>query len=115
MAFQLGITIDQLYNMSSKEYYGWIEYFSKRPYGWREDHRSAVIAQTTYQGTKPLRINELFPTLKMMRQSIDDNDIKMQEGLKQLKSIAKKNKISFLEGDNASNNKLANKGVNNDD
>lgn len=106
--------MDQLYNMSNKEYYGWIEYFNKRPYGWRDDHRAAIIAQTTYQGTKPLKIKELFPALGVLSDKIENNDIKLSEGLRQLKSIAKKNKISFLEGDNASNNKLANKGVNND-
>jgi hypothetical protein len=55
--------------MSSKEYMGWIKYFNERPYGWREDHRTAILAQTTYQGTKPLRVNELFPSLKMMKNS----------------------------------------------
>jgi hypothetical protein len=107
--------MDQLYSMSIKEYYGWIQYFNNRPYGWRDDHRAAIIAQTTYQGSKPLKIKELFPSLSVIGDKIENNDIKLTEGLRQLKSIAKKNKISFLEGDNASKNKLANKGVNNDD
>ena len=66
MAHQLGVTLDTIYNMSFKEYIGWISYFNQRPYGWREDHRSAIIAQTTYQGTKPLKIKDLFPSLKSL-------------------------------------------------
>jgi hypothetical protein len=100
--------------MSSKEYFGWIKYFEKRPYGWRDDHRSAIIAQTTYQGTKPLRIKDLFPSLKMMEDSNKDNEIKLQEGLSQLKAIAKKNNISFLDDNNVSTKQLAKKEKNND-
>ena len=85
--------------MSSKEYFGWLEYFKQRPYGWREDHRSAIIAQTTYQGTKPLKIKDLFPSLKIMEQHIDNKNVKFEQGLAELKAIAKKNKISFLKDD----------------
>ena len=69
---------------------GWIKYFNERPYGWREDHRTAILAQTTYQGTKPLRINELFPSLKMMKSSDKQKDLKLEAGFNKLKSLAKK-------------------------
>ena len=76
--------------MSNKEYMGWIKYFNERPYGWREDHRTAILAQTTYQGTKPLRVNELFPSLKMMKNSNTQKDLKLEAGFNKLKSLAKK-------------------------
>jgi len=76
--------------MSSKEYMGWIKYFNERPYGWREDHRTAILAQTTYQGTKPLKVNELFPSLNMMKNSNTQKDLKLEAGFNKLKSLAKK-------------------------
>ena len=69
MAFQLGLTLDQLYEMSSKEYMGWIQYFKQRPFGWRDDHRTAILTQTTYQGKQKLNINELFPSLKVFSEA----------------------------------------------
>ena len=69
MAFNLGITLDQLYAMSSKEYMGWIKYFNQRPIGFREDHRAAILAQTTYQGKRPLQIKKLFPSLDIINKS----------------------------------------------
>jgi len=78
--------------MPSKEYMGWIKYFESRPYGWREDHRAAVIAQTTYQGNKPIRINDLFPSLKLLQNSNYQKDLKLEAGFNKLKSLAKKSK-----------------------
>lgn len=74
MAHQLGLTLDGIYSMSSKEYMGWVKYFKERPYGWRDDHRAAVLTQTTYQGKKKLEINELFPSLKAFSEA-DKNQI----------------------------------------
>jgi hypothetical protein len=76
--------------MPSKEYMGWIKYFESRPYGWREDHRAAVIAQTTYQGNKPLRVNDLFPSLKLLHNTNHHKDLKLEAGFNKLKSLAKK-------------------------
>ena len=90
MAHQLGVTLDTIYNMSNKEYMGWIKYFNQRPYGWRDDHRAAILAQTTYQGTKPLRVNELFPSLKSMKDNNTQKNLKLEAGFNKLKSIAKR-------------------------
>ena len=72
MAFQLGLTLDQLYEMSSIEYMGWHKYFDKRPNGWQADHRTALIMQTTYQGSKKVNFNEYFPSLKKIYASNDN-------------------------------------------
>ncbi|MGI9549111.1 MAG: phage tail assembly protein T [Bdellovibrionales bacterium] len=69
MAYNLGVTLDTIYNMSSKEYFGWIKYFKLRPIGWREDHRTAILTQTTYQGKKKLDINNIFPSLKVFSET----------------------------------------------
>ena len=76
--------------MSTKEYMGWIQYFNQRPYGWRDDHRAAILAQTTYQGTKPLKVHELFPSLKEMKDNNEQKDLKLEAGFNKLKSIAKR-------------------------
>jgi hypothetical protein len=90
MAFQLGISLRNLHAMPYTEYDGWYKYFEQRPYGWRDDHRSAIIAQTTYQGTKPLNVKELFPSLKLLEDSDAVQANKNKAGFEALKSMANK-------------------------
>ena len=94
MAHQLGVTLDTIYNMSSKEYMGWIEYFKLRPYQWRDDHRAAILTQTTYQGSKPLKVNQLFPSLNIIQEN-ENKDPKRDAGIAFLKQIANKNNIKW--------------------
>jgi hypothetical protein len=49
---------------------GWQEYFSRRPVGWREDNRAAVIAMSFGGKVKP---EELFESLKILRKDISDS------------------------------------------
>ena len=90
MAFLLGISLSDLHAMPFKEYNGWHKYFQERPYGWRDDHRSAIIAQTTYQGTKPLNVKELFPTLKLLQNSEAVLANKNKAGFESLQSMVNK-------------------------
>ena len=85
--------------MSSKEYMGWIQYFKERPYGWREDHRSAILTQTTYQGKQKLKINKLFPALQILEDSIKQKEgyIENHPFISKLKTVAAKNKIKWLD------------------
>ena len=89
--------------MSSKEYMGWIEYFKIRPFGWREDHRTAILTQTTYQGKTKLKINNLFPTLKLIEDNTKKQDSYSRNHpfIKQLEGIATKNKIDWLDKKNS--------------
>ena len=90
MAYQLGVTLDDIHAMSFNEYHGWNKYFQERPYGWRDDHRSAIIAQTTYQGSKPLNVQDLFPSLKLLQNSDAVKANKNKAGFELMKSIVKK-------------------------
>ena len=90
MAFQLGISLRDLHDMPFTEYNGWHKYFQERPYGWRDDHRSAIIAQTTYQGTKPLNVKDLFPSLKLLEDSDAVQANKNKAGFEALKSMVNK-------------------------
>lgn len=90
MAFQLGISLSALHAMPFKEYNGWHKYFQERPYGWRDDHRSAIIAQTTYQGRKPLNVNDIFPSLKLLHESDAAKETKNKAGFEMLKSMVNK-------------------------
>jgi hypothetical protein len=94
MAFNLKITMDELYNMSSKEYMGWVEYFNKRPAGWQDDHRTALLLQTTYQGSKKVNFSEYFPSLSIVHKG---NDQKIQKA---------KNFLSELQGKSISKDKI---------
>ena len=90
MAFQLGISLRDLHAMPFTEYNGWYKYFQERPYGWRDDHRSAIIAQTTYTGTKPLNVQDLFPSLKLLQNSEAALANKNKAGFESLKSMVNK-------------------------
>ena len=90
MAYQLGLTLDDIHNMSFTEYNGWHKYFQERPYGWRDDHRSAIIAQTTYTGTKPLNVQDIFPSLKLLQNSEAAQVNKNKAGFESLKSMVNK-------------------------
>ena len=51
--------------MAYNEYLGWVEYFARRPPGWREDQRAAVIA-LSLGGGKNTKPSDIFPSLKEM-------------------------------------------------
>jgi len=66
LAFCLGLTLVELDNLPYEEVLGWQEYFSRRPLGWREDNRSAVIAMS-FGGGK-IKPEDLFESLKILKQ-----------------------------------------------
>lgn len=49
--------------MSYTEFLKWIEFFKRRPIGWREDQRTYLFLRT--QGVKQ-KAEDLFPTLRML-------------------------------------------------
>ena len=53
--------------MPQSELIGWGDYFRRRPYGWREDQRTAVLLQA--QGYKG-RPEDVFSSLKQLKESI---------------------------------------------
>jgi hypothetical protein len=66
LAYSLGLTINQLDNLPYEEILGWQEYFSRRPLGWREDNRAAIISMS--MGGGKLKPEDLFESLKTLRQ-----------------------------------------------
>jgi hypothetical protein len=69
----LGMPVYQIMSeMPQSELVGWGRYFSRRPYGWREDQRTAVLLQA--QGFKG-RPEDVFSSLKQLKDNIP-SDIK---------------------------------------
>lgn len=65
MAFLMGRTVTELReDIPFRELQGWFNYFERRPAGWREDQRTAMLLQA--QGVKK-SAHELFPSLGSMR------------------------------------------------
>lgn len=56
-----------LNEMPQDELRGWGIYFKKRPYGWREDQRTAMLLQAAGYKGKP---EDLFPTLKQLKENV---------------------------------------------
>jgi hypothetical protein len=57
----LGMTVQDLHQISHDEFLCWLEYFERRPYGWREDLRTAYIMRAF--GVKEKSEN-IFPSVK---------------------------------------------------
>jgi len=64
----LGMPVYQILNeMPQAELAGWGNYFKRRPYGWREDQRTAVLLQAQGFKGKP---EDVFGTLKQLKDGI---------------------------------------------
>jgi hypothetical protein len=69
VAYFLGTTVSFLENeMTNKELTGWFSYFERRPPGWRDDQRTAMMVNAMGAKKKP---EELFPSLKSMQKAED--------------------------------------------
>lgn len=58
--------------MPYTEFIGWVEFFRKRPVGWREDQRTYMFLRT--QGVKE-PAEALFPTLKLIKQKEEESQV----------------------------------------
>jgi hypothetical protein len=52
--------------MSHQELIGWFEYFRRRPPGWQEDQRTAMLVNVFGAKKSP---EELFPSLRAMQEA----------------------------------------------
>jgi len=60
LALNLGVRVSELESWPNSEVMDWIEYFRRRPVGWREDHRTHYLLSA--QGVKA-KGHELFSSL----------------------------------------------------
>lgn len=51
-------------DMPYTELLKWVSYFKRKPAGWREDHRAALIMRSQGVKAKP---EEIFPSLKVIK------------------------------------------------
>lgn len=63
--------------MPQEELVGWGSYFKKRPAGWREDQRVALLLQAQGYKGKP---EDLFPTLKQLKEGIPQEEKSLPKG-----------------------------------
>ena len=49
-----------------------MEYFRRRPFGWREDNRSAIIAMS--MGSGKLKPEDLFDSLRVIKQETSQSN-----------------------------------------
>jgi len=61
-----------LNELDYEELLGWSEYFRRRPIGWREDNRSAVIAMSL--GGSKIRPEDLFSSLRVIQQETSKDE-----------------------------------------
>ena len=71
MAHTLNLRVQEVYDMDFDEWQGWLEYFQRRPVGWRADLRSAY--QMNAQGVKK-KPEEIFPSIANVKR--DESHVK---------------------------------------
>lgn len=70
VAFFLGTPVYRISNeMPYDELLGWLDYFERRPVGWRDDRRAAYVIQSN--GSK-VKAETLFPSLAQINRPADD-------------------------------------------
>ena len=62
----------QLAEMPYEEYQKWNLYLSKRPVGWREDHRTSLLMLSAGAKITP---DKVFPSLKMLNSNSGETEI----------------------------------------
>lgn len=76
LAFLLGMPVYKLISeMPYEEMLGWFDYFKRRPYQWRDDHRASMQIMGTGAKIDPKKV---FPSLALMDAGKADD-----KGLKQ--------------------------------
>ena len=60
------MTKTQLDELAYDELLGWMEYFRRRPIGWRADNRAAIITMSSMGGGK-LKPEDLFDSLRVIK------------------------------------------------
>ena len=63
-------TVDEIKDMDYEELAGWFEYMRRRPFGWREDNRAAIIAMSSLQSDK-VKPEDLFESLRVINQEAE--------------------------------------------
>ena len=98
----LGITVRELHSLDYEEYYGWHEYFRRRPYGWREDLRSYYVMSSMAGGkTKP---EEIFPSIRQLKEQEEVNRDDAKDAARSFKAspfaalLTKNMKVEGLDG-----------------
>lgn len=95
--YELGLLLHMpvyriLTEMPYEELLGWQEYFEKRPAGWREDQRAAMIMQAFGVKTTP---DKLFSSLARMKTSAIEVS---KEGVVSVSTFKQSGVFHFLAG-----------------
>lgn len=56
------------HEMSNRELLGWVEYFRRRPPGWKDDQRTSMIVSAFGSKAKP---EELFPSIAAIKKDLE--------------------------------------------
>lgn len=83
MAYNLRRPVAEVYDMPYLEYLGWLDYFDRRPIGWREDDRTHKLLQAqgvTAKGHEVFeslaRLHNQTATTKLADGQISTNNLK---------------------------------------
>ena len=62
--------VESVKELTHEEFLGWLEFFDRRPIGWKEDLRTAYLMQAAGVDKKP---EDMFPSLRSIFKPIKDN------------------------------------------
>ena len=101
IAHNLGKSVYEIEEeMSYEEFTGWCKYFKQRPYGWREDNRTAMLLQAQGVKQKPEALFSSLADLKRYAQPSTLADSLVKSGLlNRLRETASRNNIDWIPSD----------------
>lgn len=73
LAALLGKTLTEIDEIPYQELIGWYAFLERRPIGWREDNRAAVIAMS-FGGSDKIKPEDLFPSLAALKKKEPKED-----------------------------------------
>lgn len=69
LALNLGVRVSELRTWPNSEVMDWVEYFDRRPVGWREDHRTHYLLSAQGVKAKP---HEVFASLRAIEKDKEE-------------------------------------------
>jgi hypothetical protein len=77
IAFQLGRRVPEIQSWPHNEVMDWVEYFHRRPVGWRDDHRASYGLAAQGVKAKP---HELFASLHAIEKDKEEESNRSVDG-----------------------------------
>ena len=75
LAFNLGVRVAEIKTWPHSEVLDWIEFFRRRPVGWREDHRTHYLLAAQGVKAKPHEIFSSLHAIEKDKEEVENESV----------------------------------------